>query len=129
MDRGVNSLLGQDVPRNTVHCQPRRNEAPGNVIGAPKEAEVSLESEDTAVSASQPADFFLEPEAATALHSDISEQSADLPEDSLEQVVPVDDTLSPVHPAHLHVAQVLLTQEDVLGSEEGRWLNWESPIL
>ena len=57
MERGVNSLLGQDVPRNTVHCQPRR-------------AEVSLESEDTAVSASQPADFFLEPEAATALHSD-----------------------------------------------------------
>lgn len=127
MERGVNSLLGQDVPCNTVHCQPRRNEAPGNVIGAPKEAEVSLESEDTAVSASQPADFFLEPEAATALHSDISEQSADLPEDSLEQVVPVDDTLSAVHSAHQHLAHEHLTHEKLAAFDPDNILNETRP--
>lgn len=114
MERGVNSLLGQDVPRNTVHCQPRR-------------AEVSLESEDTAVSASQPADFFLEPEAATALHSDISEQSADLPEDSLEQVVPVDDTLSAVHSAHQHLAHEHLTHEKLAAFDPDNILNETRP--
>ncbi|WP_291440883.1 tetratricopeptide repeat protein [Desulfovibrio sp.] len=113
MERGVNSLLGQDVPSSTVHRQPKKNETPGNASGASKDVKASLEDEGAAAFGSQPASSFLDHKAAIAPHSDSSEQSADLPEDSLAKAVPVDDTLSAVHSAHQHLAHEHLTHDEL----------------